>query len=130
MFSSVALNVLFAIGLVIVFFFLLFFLVKLTTGRLVSRVIRGRKIFIGHNGSYEMVVDFLSFYFAGLGAIITDDSTKAEFQLILSPDKSDPEVIACRLSDKYGFVKTLRECEDYWPEPLAMAFANFIMTSG
>src|SRR4030042_4464066 len=68
-------------------FWLLFRFLDSTTNCRASKVLQGRKIFVGHSGDYYMVVESLQYYFAQLQAIIVkDDSSNAEFQLILEPE--------------------------------------------
>ncbi len=128
MLFSAILNVLFVIGLVIIFFLLLFCFMSLTTDFLASKFLRGREIFIAQSGGGDDKLKVVS-YLGQRGAIIADDASKAEFQLILSPDMIDPKITVCMLSDQHGNTKTLREYKYYWPKPLAMAFANFIRVS-
>jgi len=128
MFSSATLNVLFVMGLVILFFWLLFKFMSFTTGFLASKFLRGRKIFIGQSGDTDDKLKLVE-CLVQQGAIIADDASDAEFQLILSSEMMRPKIIVCRLSDREGVTKTLKQYQYNWPKPLVMDLANFVRVS-
>jgi len=118
--------------LVIIFFWLLPRFMSFLTDIMAPRIFRGRKIFVEQSGGeYDMlrIVDSLNSYFLGQGAIITDDSGAAEFQITLSISLTDPTAISCRLTDQRGYTITFTDYGQYWPRSFALAVARFIRMS-